>query len=325
MFFKRYQHIEKFGTDETDGILDGQVHLFPKIDGTNASVFLNDDGHLAFGGRRGLVLSSQDNYKFIKYFNDNPSIKKRIVSMLKSLPKRTIIYGEWLIPVTIKNYYNAAWRRFYIFDVVTYPDDLSLDDLKDDVKTRRLETYLPYDVYSRLCEEYDLDYIPLLKSLKNPKIEEIERLLDETKFLIADKDSLGEGIVIKNYSYKNKYGRQTWAKLLTADFRNKKIKMRTDYHEDKQEFLWEHKLVVRYANPEFVSKEVFKYKDMNPDNFENDKFVMKNFPALSKYIFEEFLRDNIILAVNEYKCLEINFTTLRKLLEKEIKDYVLSN
>ena len=34
MNFTKYQHVERLGTTETDGILDGDVLVFPKIDGT---------------------------------------------------------------------------------------------------------------------------------------------------------------------------------------------------------------------------------------------------------------------------------------------------
>ena len=43
MNFKKYQHIEKLGTTEVEGILEGQVSLFYKIDGTNSCIFLKDD------------------------------------------------------------------------------------------------------------------------------------------------------------------------------------------------------------------------------------------------------------------------------------------
>ena len=32
MNFTKYQHVERIGTTETDGILDGDVLVFPKID-----------------------------------------------------------------------------------------------------------------------------------------------------------------------------------------------------------------------------------------------------------------------------------------------------
>lgn len=42
MEFKKYQHIEKLGSSETDGILKGTVHLSFKIDGTNGCIYLRD-------------------------------------------------------------------------------------------------------------------------------------------------------------------------------------------------------------------------------------------------------------------------------------------
>ena len=44
MKFEKYQHVERLGTDETDGILNGDVYIFSKLDGTNTSIYLNDKG-----------------------------------------------------------------------------------------------------------------------------------------------------------------------------------------------------------------------------------------------------------------------------------------
>ena len=40
MFYKSYQHIEKVGTSETEGILKGEVHLSYKIDRKNVHIVL---------------------------------------------------------------------------------------------------------------------------------------------------------------------------------------------------------------------------------------------------------------------------------------------
>lgn len=36
MQFKKYIHLEKYGTTETQGIELGTAYVFPKLDGTNA-------------------------------------------------------------------------------------------------------------------------------------------------------------------------------------------------------------------------------------------------------------------------------------------------
>ena len=80
MEFKKYQHIEKLGTTEVEGILEGQVSLFYKIDGTNSCIFLKNDNTLGFvsitteltldndnGGFYANILFNKDEYnKYLK-------------------------------------------------------------------------------------------------------------------------------------------------------------------------------------------------------------------------------------------------------------------
>lgn len=43
MEYKSYQHIEKLGSSEVEGILNGTCYLTYKIDGTNGCIYLSDD------------------------------------------------------------------------------------------------------------------------------------------------------------------------------------------------------------------------------------------------------------------------------------------
>ena len=52
MYFRKYQHIERFGTMEVEGIELGLCYIFPKIDGTNSSVWLGEDGQIHAGSRK---------------------------------------------------------------------------------------------------------------------------------------------------------------------------------------------------------------------------------------------------------------------------------
>jgi len=51
MEFKKYQHVERLGTSEVSNIMVGDVYVFPKIDGTNASVWLDGRGNICAGSR----------------------------------------------------------------------------------------------------------------------------------------------------------------------------------------------------------------------------------------------------------------------------------
>ena len=40
--FVRYQHVERIDADETEGLLDGVCHIFPKMDGSNMCAYTED-------------------------------------------------------------------------------------------------------------------------------------------------------------------------------------------------------------------------------------------------------------------------------------------
>lgn len=64
--FHKYQHIERLGTTEVSGILDGECYIFPKIDDTNGQVWM-EDGQIKVGSRKGEITSEDDNARFAKY------------------------------------------------------------------------------------------------------------------------------------------------------------------------------------------------------------------------------------------------------------------
>ena len=111
MTFIKYQHLERFGTTEVAQIELGECYIFPKIDGTNASVWI-EDGKIKAGSRTRELSLESDNAGFyewvlkqgnlLEYLTENPTHR---------------IFGEWLVPHSLKTYRETAWRRFYIFDI----------------------------------------------------------------------------------------------------------------------------------------------------------------------------------------------------------------
>ena len=110
------------------------------------------------------------------------------------------------MPHTLKTYSDDAWRKFYVFDVTR---DILMDG----------EVSLRYEIYKPLLENYNIDYIPPICKIENPTYERMIELLDKNTYLIKDGAGTGEGIVIKNYDYRNKFGRQTWAKIVRNDLK----------------------------------------------------------------------------------------------------------
>ncbi len=204
MKFKKYMHLERFGHREVQGIENGTCHVFPKIDGTNASVWLEGLEVHAGSSTRHLTLE-QDNAGFLVWVRQNTNLGE----YLGANPKHRL-YGEWLVPHTLKTYNEKAWKRFYIFDV--------------SVEVHGNEKCVPYDEYSPELEKYGLDFIPPICTIDNPTEEWLYGCLDRCSYLIEDGKGHGEGIVVKNYAFLSPDGSQTWAKLVRQEFKEKNLK-----------------------------------------------------------------------------------------------------
>jgi len=193
----KYQHIERVGNDEVDGILVGRVHIQPKIDGANGQVGIN--GNLYCASRNQVLSESTTNQGFWNHVQDNAAI---YLAYLQEHPTH-ILYGEWLVPHSLKTYRASAWRKFYVFDVYN----------------TLTEKYLPYEDYAPALEACGIEVIPVLAVVHNPTEEKLLQYVQANTYLIEDGKGCGEGIVLKNYAFANRYGRTTWAKLVRNEFK----------------------------------------------------------------------------------------------------------
>jgi hypothetical protein len=197
--FTKYTHLERIGKGETDGIENGICFVMPKLDGTNASIWFNN-GELKTGSRNNeLGLGKADNAGFNAYVQEN---KEKYLPFFNILPN-AILYGEWLVPHSVKTYRSDAWRKFYVFDVVLDKGELE---------------YLTPEQYIGVLQTLDIEYVPVICKVENFTGDWAD-FLPQADFLI-DKTIEGakpEGIVMKNYSFVNKYGRKTFAKLVDTE------------------------------------------------------------------------------------------------------------
>ena len=61
--FRKYDHLERLGHRNTQNIEMGLVHVFPKLDGTNAVVWWGGEQILC-GSRRRMITPDDDNAGF---------------------------------------------------------------------------------------------------------------------------------------------------------------------------------------------------------------------------------------------------------------------
>lgn len=295
MEFKKYQHVERFGTLEVKGITEGTCFIFPKIDGTNASVWLDKTtDKLICASRRRVLSVDDDNRGFCKYIMDN--YDKYYAFFSKHPLVR--LYGEWLVPHTLKTYRDNAWRKFYVFDIF-------FEDEKE-------KQYIEYEIYKNWLEQFGVDYIPAMCKIDNPLPDRLYDLVEENKFLIKDNHGSGEGIVIKNYDYKNKFGRTTWAKIVKNEFKDKHSSNKT--REVKERKAVEQDIVNDYVTTSLIEKEYAKIVN------EKDGWSSKFIPRLLSTVYYCLITEEMWNIVKKYKNPLIDFKLLHHFTVNKIKE-----
>lgn len=297
MEYKKYQHIEKLGREDCEGVLEGDaVYCFPKIDGTNACLFLDDDGELQAGSRNRQLTLENDNAGFFREMLNYPEYKE----YLKAHPNH-ILYGEFLVKHTIKTYSEEAWRKLYVFDVFEVGSEESQS------------RYLSYDEYVPELEKFGIEYIPVLAILDHPSKENIVALAKENHYLMPDDKNIGEGIVVKNYGYRNKYGRTIWGKVIAEEFYGTKEKLRSKNHEIKSDF--EAKVARDYITDAVIKKEYAKLKLERPDAKQNEMIG-----RVLNAVYTTFLKEDLADVVQKNKNCTINFKYMKKQSDYRVKE-----
>lgn len=291
MSFVKYPHLERFGTDEVDGINIGTCYIFPKLDGTNASAWIDvDTGQVSGGSRNRLLSLDNDNAGFLAWLIE----QQNWVKALSENPDLRF-YGEWLVPHSLKTYRDDAWRRFYVFDVM-----------------RADGTFMPYETYKEICDAYCLDYIPCTCKAKNPTYEVLHEETLRNKYMLQENSGHGEGVVIKNYGWQNKFGRVTWAKLITNTFKDQHIKaMGGSSIEIK---MVEEEIANEFVTQHMVDKVVEKIR------VQNGAFNAKNIPQLLGMTFHDLVTEELWEAIKKHKNPKIDFKTLHHFTVKRVKE-----
>lgn len=287
--FVSYQHVEKLGNTEVDGILFGDCYVFPKIDGTNAQVWY-DGERIRCGSRNRELSLDNDNAGFMAWVMQNEELKD-----LCSAYQGYRFYGEWLVPHSLKTYKESSWRRFYIFDVV-----------KDG-------KHVPYDEYKGIFKDFpEVDYICPIRIIKNPTEENVFKILEENNYLIEDGQGNGEGVVIKNYQFVNKYGRQTWAKIVTSEFKEKHRKEMGAPISKGSDFI-EEKIVEDFVTTALVDKIVAKI------TLDEDGWSSSSIPRLLHTAFYDLVREHTWDYVKKYKNPKVDYKLLMRFTAIQVK------
>lgn len=295
--FIKYQHLEKFGREEVANIELGECYVFPKLDGTNASVWLGDDGEIRCASRRReLTADGKDNAGFRTWAVQ----QQELLDYLRENPTHRL-YGEWLVPHSLKTYREDAWRKFYIFDV-------AVSDAEGHLK------YIPYHAYKPMLEAHNLEYVAPLAIVRNGSYEQLVGLLSKNTYLVEDGKGTGEGVVVKNYDFWNRFGRQTWAKIVTSEFREKHAKTMGS-PEIQGKTMPENIVVDNYVTKALCEKVLAKIKVEN-----EGKFPMKQVPRLLSSVYYDLIQEDMWTILKKLKNPTINFGKLQHLVYAKVKE-----
>ena len=287
----KYQHIERWDTEEVEYLKEiPELVAQPKIDGTNGLVVCTVNGRgeccqIESGSRNRFLTVEDDNEGFAKYVSEN----------YDSFEKATyvIFYGEF----TKKGKFLVKpefFHKFFVFDIVTMADCVT-------------KTYYDPIQFAEILEKQGIGRIPsypISGTLLAEKGEEYlkEELKGYSRFLMQDQFETGEGFVIKTYSeHRNRYGRQTWAKILYDRPRSPADDLYNDVLEN-------------WFNQSFLDKEYIKYLE----TFSKETFNIQKF---SNIVVREFIKEEISNIIFKKKMPVIDFSRLYKLLVHKANNY----
>lgn len=219
--FKKYPKIHRLGKEETEGILDGLVTVTEKVDGASTSCWL-EDGVLKLASRNQEITEGFNG--FIEYAKNHEGINK----YLSEYPNHRL-YGEWLIKHSI-SYKETAYKQFYLFDILV--DDKFVDQV---------------DV-ALVAKYYNINYPQVFGTFQNPTEEKLMEFVGKTN--LGDK---GEGIVLKNIDFTNKFGDMCYAKIVTQEFKEANALIFGGNNKHSETY-WEFFVVNKYCTLARVQK-----------------------------------------------------------------------
>lgn len=297
MVFIRYQHVERIDAEETEGLLDGVCHVFPKMDGSNMCAY-TEDGEVHTMSRNREIAPPEP---FASFVAANGNIGR----FLRDFPGLRL-YGEWMVPHTVRTYVPEVWNRWFVFDVVAEDRDATYEWQG---KALRIENgYIPYEDYAPVLEEYGIDFIPPLSVLDRPSVRDLERIADAgNTWMMAE--GCGEGVVVKRYGFVNRFGRVSWAKVLNSTFRTFKVLPRG---RTADAGTVEHMIAERYVTRDLVDKE---HSRIVADGCPKKSVP----PRLLNTVYHCILTECIWDAVKRFGSPTVDFRTLKKECETMTK------
>lgn len=195
---KKYTDVVRYGKSSTQGVIqEGDIiSITEKIDGANASFCIDNENALGVScySRNNLLTEENRLRGYYDWILDN------IVPIKEELNPNYRYFGEWLVKHKVI-YKEENYYKFYLFSI--------WDDEK--------QMYLSDEIVRSEAERLGLLTVEYFYYGKYISLEHLMSFVGKSE--LTEEPNTGEGIVVKNVSYFDNYGRQVFVKLVSDKFR----------------------------------------------------------------------------------------------------------
>ncbi|MEE5181073.1 RNA ligase family protein [Bacillus subtilis] len=261
---KKYQDIVRLGHRSTVDVLKEGDHIViqEKIDGANASFRRVGNELVAFSRRQQLTPENTLGgfYEFVK-------------SLDIHIGEGLVFFGEWTNPHKVK--YPEHEKKFFLYDIY---------DLEQ-------EKYLPFEFVKNTGKALGLNIVPVFYEGEYQGFDHLMSFVGKTELggKLGDVET-GEGIVVKNIDYLDRFGKQKFVKLVTDNFRE--VQKQKAPKDPKIALTAEQKFVDATVTEARIDKMLHKFVDEGilDENFgiEDMGTILKN---MGERIKEDILKE----------------------------------
>ena len=297
---KKYMSIVRLGHRTTEGVLKegDNIIIQEKLDGANAS-FRKDEGGNLHAFSRNKELDEDNNlggfYQFVQE-NINPD----------DLHNDVIYFGEWLNPHKVK--YPEYQKQFFLYDIYNVKE----------------ERYVDFSMVKFQANKLGLNLIPVFYEGEYQSFEHLESFVGKT--LVGGElkgKEMGEGIVVKNVDYRDRFGNQIFVKLVVDEFREvQKQRAPRDPNKPKSP---EQEFVEATVNEARVDKFLHKFVD---EGILNEQWGIEDMGTILKNmggrIFEDIIEEESEMLPKDYEEKSIK-RAIGKTLPKIVKEIIDKN
>lgn len=261
---KKYTDIIRYGRSDTEDVLKvgDYITITEKIDGANSS-FRKDEGNplgITMYSRNTILDESNTLRGFYNW------CLEKIKPIKEKLNNNYIYYGEWLCQHKCV-YKKEMYKNFYLFSIWNVEKGKYESD-----KIVKLE-----------AERLGLTTVPYFYEGKFISFEHLQQFIGKSQ--LTEVPDTGEGIVVKNVNYINKYGKQCFVKLVTEKFAEIK-KQRPPKNPQKRELAIKLETVLTEARVEKIL-----YKLIDENIFKKEDYYIANMGAILKITVPKILED----------------------------------